>query len=159
MTGRDPWTDDLLQLKGTPRSGWLRIGIEHPESVASHSFAVGLLAWREARARGLDADKALLMGLLHDFHEARLGDIPSPVKRLLPADALAQAEAELRAAQWAGWAPELLGLLEEFEAGESAEARLVRAMDREELRLQAQRYLAQGHARAAEFLEGDAVGD
>jgi putative hydrolase of HD superfamily len=155
MAAKDPWGEDLLQLKRTPRSGWQRIGVEHPESVAEHSFAVGLLAWREARSRGLDAGKVLLMGLLHDFHEARLGDIPSPVKRLLPGEALASCEDALRREQWEDWAPELLTLLEEFEAGESEEARLVQAQDRAELRLQARRYLEQGYARAAEFLEGE----
>ncbi len=152
----DPWLADLLALKRTPRSGWFRIGVAQPESVAEHSFAVGLLAWRAARAQGLDAGKALLMGLLHDFHEAQLGDLPSPVKALLAPAGLAEAEARLVGAQWEGWAPDVLALLRELALGSSAEARLVQACDREELRLQAQRYLAEGYAEAKAFLAPDA---
>ncbi len=155
MNDKDPWLEDLLALKRSPRMGWFRIGVQRPESVADHSLAVGLLAWREARAKGLDAGKALLMGLLHDFHEAQLGDIPSPVKTRLDAAGLANAEKEIMTEQWGDWAPEILTLLTELMAGESAEARLVHEMDRAECRHQARRYLADGHAAAADFLPDD----
>ncbi len=155
MAAHDPWLEDILDLKRTPRTGWFRAGVERPESVADHSFAVGLLAWRRARAEGLDAGKALLMGLLHDFHEARLGDIPSPVKRRMDAEGLAEVEAEIIGEQWADWAPEIVDLLKELTAGESPEARLVLAIDGEELRHQARRYLADGRAAAADFLPED----
>ncbi len=155
MNGKDPWLADLLALKRSPRTGWFRIGVQRPESVADHSLAVGLLAWREARARGLDAGKVLLMGLLHDFHEARLGDIPSPVKTRLDAAGLASAEKEIMEEQWGDWAPEILTLLTELTAGDSAEARLVHEMDGAECRHQARRYLGDGHAAAADFLPDD----
>jgi len=155
MTARDQWLEDILDLKRTPRTGWFRAGVERPESVADHSFAVGLLAWRRARAEGLDAGKALLMGLLHDFHEARLGDIPSPVKRRMDAEGLAEVEAEIIGEQWADWAPEIVELLKELTSGESPEARLVLETDGEELRHQARRYLADGRAAAADFLPED----
>ncbi|MBM4118339.1 HD domain-containing protein [bacterium] len=151
----DPWLDDLFALKRTPRSGWFRIGVPQPESVAEHSYAVGLLAWRAARAAGLNAERALLMGLLHDFHEARLGDIPSPVKARLDAAGLAAAETALIAEQWGDWAPEVAALLAELAAGASAEAELVHAWDGAERREQARRYLAEGYREAAVFLEGD----
>lgn len=159
MSRKDRWIEDLLDLKRCPRSGWFRIGVSRPESVAEHSFAVGLLAWREAKRRGLDAEKALLMGLLHDWHEARLGDIPSPVKRRLNAGALADAEAEIRREQWEGEDPALLALLAEFEAGTSEEAALVKTMDGEELQLQARRYLAEGYAGARDFLPAHPIDD
>lgn len=152
MSAADPWLEDLFALKRTPRSGWFRIGVRQPESVAEHSFAVGLLAWRAARAAGLDAERALLMGLLHDFHEARLGDIPSPVKARLAGAGLAAAETALIAEQWAGWAPEIAALLGELAAGASAEAQLVQRLDREEREEQARRYLAMGYREAAGFL-------
>jgi len=148
----DPWLADLLALKRTPRTGWFLIGVTRPESVADHSFAVGLMAWRAARAAGLDAGKALLMGLLHDFHEAQLGDLPSPVKARLAVSGLAAAEARIQSEQWEGWAPEILALFAELAAGGSAEARLVQALDKAELRLQAERYLAEGYAEARSFL-------
>src|SRR6266540_586829 len=36
---------ELGQLKMLPRTGWLRAGIEHPESVAEHSLRAAMLAW------------------------------------------------------------------------------------------------------------------
>lgn len=157
MPAADPWLDDLFALKRTPRTGWFRIGVRQPESVAEHSFAVGLLAWRAARAAGLDAQRALLMGLLHDFHEARLGDIPSPVKRRLAGAGLAAAETALIAEQWGDWAPEIAALLDELARGESAEAQLVHRLDREEREEQARRYLAEGYREAAAFLTEEGV--
>ena len=75
------WIRDLHRLKLMPRAGWFRAGIDHPESVADHSFVAALLAWRLARELpGLNATKVLLMMLLHDVHEARLTDIPDPSK-------------------------------------------------------------------------------
>lgn len=155
MSDKDTWLEDLLALKRSPRTGWFRIGVDRPESVADHSFAVGLLAWREARARGLDSGKALIMGLVHDFHEARTGDIPSPVKKRLDSAGFEQAETRIMSEQWADWAPEIVELLAELADGESEEARLVHEMDRAELRHQAGRYLADGHLAAKGFLPGE----
>ncbi|MCS7130781.1 MAG: HD domain-containing protein, partial [Archaeoglobaceae archaeon] len=34
---------EVGSLKLTPRSGWLKIGIEFPESVAEHSFRTAII--------------------------------------------------------------------------------------------------------------------
>jgi putative hydrolase of HD superfamily len=139
------WIRDLLQLKRTPRAGWFRVGIDRPESVADHSFAMALIAWRIAReAGGLDAERVLLMALLHDFAEARLTDIPNPAKELLPEGAFAAAEAEVIRAQWPD-DDEAKALLAEFLAGETEEAKLVAAVDHLELVFQAAAYREAGH--------------
>lgn len=139
------WIRDLLQLKRTPRAGWFRVGIDRPESVADHSFAAALLAWRIARdAGGLDARRVLLMALLHDFAEARLTDIPNPAKELLPDGAFAAAEAKVVRAQWPD-DDEAQALLAEFVAGETEEAKLVAAVDHLELIFQAAAYREAGH--------------
>ncbi len=146
------WIDDLYALKDTLREGWLRIGVEHPESVADHSYAVALLAWRMARQSGLDERRVLLMALLHDFHEARLGDIPRPDKLKLGQEAVEAAERETEAAQWPE-DPEILDLLGELRRGESEEAKLVQAVDGLELLIQARRYAAEGHSQAQDFID------
>jgi putative hydrolase of HD superfamily len=158
MNHDDPWLRDLQDLKRLPRSGWFWVGVERPESVAEHSYATGLLAWRLARREGLDAEKCLLMGLLHDFHEVRLGDIPTPFKRAIGQDAVREAEASVEAEQWGGDS-QTLELLEELRLGESGEARLVRAVDELELLLQALRYLRAGRSEAAAFLVGASEGE
>ncbi len=146
------WLEDLYRLKRVAREGWRRIGIESPESVAEHSYGVTLLAWRYAREAGLDQRRVLLMALLHDFHEARLGDIPSPEKKLLGFEAVEAAERKAEQAQWPADS-EVLELLEELRTGESEEARLVRAMDGLELLIQARLYAADGYAGAQDFID------
>ncbi len=145
------WIDDLYRLKETLREGWRRIDIKDPESVTDHSYAVALIAWRLARENGLDERRVLLMALFHDFHEARLGDIPSPEKRIKGMEAVLKAERETEAAQWAG-DEDILELLEELRMQESEEARLVGAVDGFEMLLQARRYIEQGYPAAEEFM-------
>jgi putative hydrolase of HD superfamily len=146
------WIRDLLQLKRTPRAGWFRVGVDRPESVADHSFAAALLAWRIAReAGGLDANRVLLMALLHDFAEARLTDIPNPAKELLPEGAVAAAESRVIREQW----PDDEGareLLAEFLAGETEEAKLVAAVHHLELIFQAAAYREAGHPQTGRML-------
>ena len=125
MSARD-WLRDLLRLKRTPRTGWLHVGVAQPESVADHSFSMAVLAWRIARdVPGVDAGRVVLMCLLHDFHEARLGDIPSPAKHYLGAERIEEAERAIQADQW-GEDPESRGLLEEFLVGQTEEGALRR---------------------------------
>src|SRR5829696_4899937 len=61
-------------LKQVRRKGWVDRGVPDAESVADHSYRVALLAWALARARGLDAERAMLIGLVHDLAEAEVGD-------------------------------------------------------------------------------------
>lgn len=70
-------------------------------SVAQHSVLCAALIWRRTRDR-----IATLHALLHDAHEAYLGDLKSPVKAMINAWApgkLAFAERQIDAAIWA-WA-------------------------------------------------------
>ncbi|MDP6419342.1 MAG: HD family hydrolase [Candidatus Krumholzibacteria bacterium] len=154
MKNFDEWVHDLLDLKRCPRSGWFRIGIERPESVADHSFAVGLLAWQIAEREGLDSGKALLMGLLHDFHEAKLGDIPTPFKKWLGLERVLEAEEAIQNSQWEGLPGKGREVLEELMKGESPEASLVHAIDALEFAFQALRYREAGNQGAELFLEG-----
>lgn len=59
------------------RSGFVREKIKDPESVAEHSFRVGLLAMVLSNKLGfeLDKEKLIKMALLHDIGEIVTGDI------------------------------------------------------------------------------------
>ncbi len=147
------WLRDLHQLKRTPRTGWTRVGIDAPESVADHTFGAALIAWRVSRAvPGIDAERVVLMALVHDFHEAKLTDIPTPWKRYFPDGAIAEAERRIAAEQWHD-DPEALALVEEVLAGETEEAKLFRAIDHLEFLLQASEYRASGHLLVEEMLQ------
>src|SRR5262245_33825115 len=62
------------KLKRVRRKGWVDRGVVDAESVADHSYRLAVLAWAVARSRGLDADRAQRIALLHDLAEAEVGD-------------------------------------------------------------------------------------
>jgi putative hydrolase of HD superfamily len=73
-------------LKLVPRSGWLKIGIKNPESVAEHSFRTALIAFIITYLETLDsskASKAALLGLIHDLHESRTLDLHELSRRYI----------------------------------------------------------------------------
>ncbi len=120
------------------------------ESVAAHSWGV---AWLVALCcpPELHRERALLLALVHDLPEVRVGDIT-------PADGIPKAEKRRLEAAAAGSllaeTPELLAAWQEYEANETAEARFVHELDRLDMGLQA---LAAGRAADApdltEFIE------
>ena len=84
----------LLQLKDIPRTGWVRAGVDNPESVAAHSWGMALLALRLCPEH-LDLSKVLSMCLVHDVAEIVVGD-------LTPHDAIkGQEKHELRTSRHA----------------------------------------------------------
>lgn len=124
--------DALDPLGDLPRTGWLLRGVNPCETIAAHSHAVAVLvamlvdACRDAGI-AVDGERALRMALVHDAPEARLGDVPMPVKTPALDAALGAVEAQLAA--------ELLppGLADDWraaEAGASLESQLVKAADK-----------------------------
>lgn len=75
-------------LKLTPRSGWLKIGIKCPESVAEHSFRTAIIAFLLALESGEKekAFKSALCALVHDLHESRISDLHRIAKRYVRVD-------------------------------------------------------------------------
>ncbi|WP_290597962.1 MULTISPECIES: HD family hydrolase [unclassified Archaeoglobus] len=76
-------------LKLVPRSGWLKLGIKLPESVAEHSFRTALIAFILAlkNGEGLEvACKAATAALFHDLHESRTMDLHKIAQRYVIAN-------------------------------------------------------------------------
>lgn len=65
---------ELNEAKRTPRSGWQRLGIEFPESIAEHACGCAQIAYILALMEGVDAERAAVLGLFHDIGEIRTGD-------------------------------------------------------------------------------------
>ncbi len=61
--------------KRLSRSGWVREKVKEPESVAEHSFRVGVLAMILSDKLNVDKDKLIKMALIHDLGEVFTGDI------------------------------------------------------------------------------------
>ena len=66
----------VLMLKTIPRQGWKeKLQIDHPESVADHSYTVTAMSMVLSDLEGLNTEKIIKMALLHDLAESIIGDI------------------------------------------------------------------------------------
>jgi putative hydrolase of HD superfamily len=148
---------EFAQLKQLYRQGWLKRGVppERCESVAEHSMGVAILAlWlSQACFPELDTTKVLCMALFHDFGEIYTGD-------LIPSDAVSAGEKHRREKQSVqqvlGKLPQgecFIAIWEEFEHGETPEARFIRQIDRLEMGFQAGIYGLQELIDPAEFFQ------
>ncbi len=135
-------------LKNLPRAGWLFLGIPQPESVAEHSFRVGMVGMVLAAMAGADVGHTVALGVMHDVHETRIGDVPS-VGRAYVSTAKPEAVTAHRPRPSADVAKQIQELTNEYEANETLEARLAHDADKIETLLQAIEYEAQGYASAA----------
>lgn len=129
---------ELQRLKNLDRTGWSLRGLApRTESVAAHSFGVAVTAMMLAdrlNAQGIDVDvsRVLRIALLHDWAEARIGDMPRTATQYFGSEA--RKKAELAAfediVEESGSVKEIYrGLYEEYEQRSSVEARLVKAAD------------------------------
>lgn len=145
-------------LKRLPRSGWLLRGVAAVESVADHSYGVGLIALAlchslNALDENLDAGKVLSMAMLHDLAEARLTDLPSSAMRYISRADKHEAELAILQDLFDGLpsADQLADLWREYAEESTREGRLVRDADRLEMMVQCLRYEQSGSRGLDEF--------
>lgn len=160
---------ELQRLKDLERTGWMLRGIaQGAESVAAHSYGVALAAMLladELQARGVEvnAERVLRIALLHDWAEARMGDLPRTATAYFGAEARKHAERAAFGdiAQSAGQhaATRYEELYEEYEERASLEARLVKAADVIDLLVQTLAFERAGVRGLDEFWEGAAEQD
>jgi len=75
---------EIGTLKNIPRSGWLKIGIKNPESVAEHSFRTAIIAFFITYFETKDVEKACkssFLALIHDLPECRTLDLHNLAKK------------------------------------------------------------------------------
>ncbi|HEV8369418.1 MAG TPA: HD family hydrolase [Pyrinomonadaceae bacterium] len=128
---------ELQRLKRLDRTGWVLRGLPNgTESVAAHSFGVAVTAMLladELQTHGVEVDieKLIRIALLHDWAEARVGDMPRTATDYFGADTRRRAES----AAFGDMVRHLSnpvrydGLYNDYELRESVEARLVKAAD------------------------------
>lgn len=128
---------EMEQLKNVTRTAWTSDG--HRESTAEHTWRLSLLAGLMLNEfPGLDGKKVLLMALVHDIGELYDGDISAAE---LP-DSVLKYKEESEAVQRAvslldqPLRTQITELWEEYEKGETEEARLVKALDKAETIIQ-----------------------
>ena len=151
-------------LKRLPRQGWVLLGVPSPESVADHSYRAALMTLLLAHDDpGVNTERAMVLALCHDLPEALAGDStpfdeqiqhgdvePERLFRSLPSYSAAADRAKRQIEEQAlqqlteDLPPTLRRLIvdawEEYEAGDTPEARLVHQIDKLEALLQANEY-------------------
>ncbi len=142
---------EACTLKSLARAGWVRAGVPDPESVAAHSWGVAWLVLTLSPPE-LDRGRALAMAVLHDLGEVRVGDL-TPHDRFDPDDKTRRERAAVDdlVGPFDG-GDELRALWDEYEAGESPEARFVRACDKLDMALQAEVYADRHGVDTEEFV-------
>ena len=129
---------ELQRLKRLDRTGWVLRGFSNgTESVAAHSFGVSVTAMMLAdtliaRGAAVDVEKILRIALLHDWAEARVGDMPRTATMYFGAEARKHAEtAAFRdlTSDLGGDNELYTNLYHEYEQRNTLEARLVKAAD------------------------------
>ncbi len=145
----EPDSRSLLQffimsgrLKAELRRGWMKkLGMDHPESVADHSYRTALLAMVISDLRGLDSGKAMRLAILHDLPEAIVGDATpeersgerkTQLETKAMEELLSELPKEIRTSYREAW--------REYAEGKTAESRLVRQLDKVEMAIQAWEY-------------------
>ena len=125
------------RLKHVLRTAWTRSGRQ--ESTADHSWRICLLIMMLEEDLGdVDFARVMKMAIIHDLGEALGGDVPAPLAGNAP-DKEARERADLEAltvALPADLRDHVLELWDEYCAAESAEARLVKGLDKLETIIQ-----------------------
>ena len=145
---------EVGQLKKVKRSGWWLIGVDHPESVADHSFRCAVIGYFLAKLENADPYKVAIMCLFHDMQEARINDLHKVGQRYVDFGA---AEKKAFKEQTESLNEELGGeikqLLEVFGDKNSIEGTVAKDADILECALQAREYQHKGFVGADDWLK------
>lgn len=136
---------EMGHLKKVKRSGWWLTGVSNPESVAEHSFRVGIIGYILAKLEGADPMKIMALCLFHDTHESRVNDAHNVLskyvewkgveKRVID-DLSKNLPTEIRS--------DIAGFLDEIQKRDSVDAHIERDADLLECIFQAREYQSQG---------------
>lgn len=145
---------EVGKLKQLLRTGWVRKGVSHPESVAGHSFRLAIMALFLAPHLKLDANRCVQLALIHDLAESQVGDLTphdpiSPqekirletkamekLSKLLPSTIIPSSNSTAKTYE----STYLIQLWQEYLSQQSQESQLVAQLDKLEMVLQASEY-------------------
>lgn len=155
MEANERLLDLLLELQvldRVPRAGFMLRGVPEAESVSEHCWHVVFLVWAlGGEIDEVDTFRAVEIALVHDLAELRVGDLPRTAAKYLPQGAKNEAETAAIAEVLAPLPARSRALYAEYQAGETPEARLVKACDKLQLMLKVAVYERWGAGGLAEF--------
>lgn len=129
-----------------PRKGWMsKVGIEHPESVADHSYGTAIMAMVLSDLHNLDTEKILKMALLHDLAESITGDfMPEEISKENKKNAEDDAMKEIFSKLPINLAEQYDNIWQEYIQANTKESILVHEIDKLEMAIQAAKYSSEG---------------
>lgn len=156
-------------LKDVKRTGWVLEGVENAESVADHTWRMGLLVMLLAD-KSLDKEKLLEMNTIHDLGEIGIGDIKWESGKKVISDPKMKHKDELsvmkRIFDEYPYGNKYIGLLNEFNEQKTPEAKFLKQIDKLEMAIQALEYEQKGYSakkldqfweNAEKYLEGQSL--
>lgn len=148
--------EDIDRLKHSERQGWKDIGKDQPrDTIASHSFGAAMLGWSLADREDLDSDRLVKMLLMHDLIMAYVEDYtPEDEEFQSKRDKEEEMAEKLFQDVPENIRIEFKEIFQEFQAGETSEARFARECDKLDTLLQARKYSKEkSENHLQEFLE------
>ncbi|TLX84267.1 MAG: HD domain-containing protein [Thaumarchaeota archaeon] len=139
----------VSELKKIPRKGWKqKVGIEHPESVADHSYVTAIMSMVFSDTTGLNTEKILKMALLHDLAESVTGDfMPEEISKEDKKTAENDAMEKILSNLPSKLAEKYRQIWKEYLEGNSKETLLLHEIDRLEMAIQAIKYSSEGFSK------------
>ncbi|MBN17551.1 MAG: hypothetical protein CMB37_05275 [Euryarchaeota archaeon] len=130
---------EILGLKEVDRAGWKRSGLVNVESVADHSWGVAFLAMQICPPE-LNRLHLLEMAICHDVAEVRIGDITPHDDISVEEKVRIETQAMRDIAKGFPQGHRMLELYQEYEAGESEEAKFLKLCDKLDMAFQSYVY-------------------
>ena len=136
-------------LKSISRQGWIdKLSLEHPESVADHTFSMAVIGMIISDLENLDSEKVLKMILLHDIAESKVGDIVPDQMSFEEKQRLENsAFDEIIKTLPESIIPNYVEIWKEYQENNSSESQIVHQIDKLEMVLQAKIYQSKGHSK------------
>lgn len=148
----------VYELKKVSRKGWKeKVGIEHPESVADHSFGTAIMTMVFSDILGtLNTERIMKMALLHDLAESITGDfMPGEIQKENKKIIENQTMEEILSKLPLHILDKYRSLWREYVDCTSKESILLHEIDRLEMAIQAVKYHGEGFSKEKlqEFIE------
>lgn len=133
--------ETIGNLKSLLRTGWVKRGIPHSETVAAHMYRAQFIAYDLAKKSGIDPVSCAHMMLIHDLPEAdaKVGDLTHSCGVTQDEKAALEMRAAQDFARISG-NPEFLEIFIEFEEKKTLRAQICNDADQLECLMQALEY-------------------
>jgi putative hydrolase of HD superfamily len=137
---------NALNLKNISRQGWIdKLSMEHPESVADHSYSMAIMGMVISDLENYDSEKILKMILLHDLAESKIGDYtPNQISKENKIKIENNAYDEIISTLPDAIKLQYGKIWKEYQKQESPESKIVHQIDKLEMVLQAKMYQKEG---------------